>query len=117
MAVAGTGMPSNRARAGAHLEHGLATLQLEKLRHAGHDPGLRDRLAVADPKRAVAVGPAAELLRDEQLPRHLQHGPEHALVVYPAAAQLALHHALALLSGCSSGVVRGHARSPCPGRG
>ncbi len=85
--------------------------------HAGDDPRLRDRLALADAQRPVAVGAPALVVGHEQLARHLGHRRQHALVLDAAAAQLALHHARARVSGCSSGAVPGHARSPFRGRG
>ena len=61
------------AGARAHLEHRLGAVQLEQLRHAGHDPGLRHRLPVADPDGSVAIGPLALALRQKELPRDLFH--------------------------------------------
>ncbi len=40
----------------------------------------------------VPVGAAADLLGDEQLPRHLPHHLEDALVADAAAAQLPVDH-------------------------
>ena len=50
------------ARAGADLEHPLGALERQRLADRGDDPGLRDRLAVADRERRVVVGAAAMAL-------------------------------------------------------
>src|SRR5262249_47837422 len=40
----------------------------------------------------VGIGVCPALLADEFMTRNFVHGPEHTLVVNPAAAQLLLHH-------------------------
>ena len=47
---------------------------------------------LADRKRAVVVGVAAEALRHEEFPRHAAHRVEHALVGDSTAAELPLDH-------------------------
>ena len=80
------------ARAGADLQHPLVAAQLQRLADRGDDPGLGDRLRLADRQGRVGVGAAAEALGDELLARHLPHRRQHALVADPAAAQLPLDH-------------------------
>jgi hypothetical protein len=80
------------ARSGPDFEHALGSLQLERLADRGHHPGLGDRLAVPDREGRVGIGPGTHVLGDEQLPRHLAHRPEHALVLDASPAQLALDH-------------------------
>ena len=70
------------------------------------------------------VGAAAQALVDEQLARHLRHRREHALVVDPAPAELALDHPLALVGvigrqnarKCTRAVAAARARSRDHGR-
>ena len=45
------------ARPGAHLEHGVARLHRQRLRHQPHDRGLADRLPTGDGQWHVFIGP------------------------------------------------------------
>jgi hypothetical protein len=83
------------AAAGADLERAARRARPEDpLDHARHDVGLRDRLREADRQRRILVGPAGERFLHEEMPRHLRHRREHALVGDAARAQ-ALDHAVA----------------------
>ena len=59
--------------AGPDLQHALGALQRQRLADRGHDPGLGDRLAVADRQRGVGVGAPPVALRHEQLARDRRH--------------------------------------------
>jgi CRP-like cAMP-binding protein len=83
--------------AGANLQDLVGRLECQLLRHLRYDERRRDRLAVADRKRAVGVRGVAHFLGHELLARHLAHCRQHTLVLDAAGAQLALDHLLALL--------------------
>jgi hypothetical protein len=83
------------ARSGADLENLLAAVELERLADRRDDPGLGDRLALADRKRPVGVGAPAPAQRHEKLARHLRHRREDALVGDPPPSELSLDHRLA----------------------
>ena len=78
------------AGARADVEHALVALERELLRDQRNDIGLRDGLAGSDRQRRVRVRGLAELLRDEQLARHLVHRREDTLVVNAARTELPL---------------------------
>jgi hypothetical protein len=65
------------ARAGADLQHLVARLHLQRLRHQGHHLRLAQRLPEADRQRAVLVGLIEEGRRHESLPRDSLDRPQH----------------------------------------
>jgi hypothetical protein len=80
------------ARAGADVEHPLRALQREQRAHRGHDVRLGDRLALPDREGGVVVGVRHVRRRDEGLAGHALHRRQNALVLDPAATQLAVDH-------------------------
>src|SRR3954447_12215370 len=100
------------AGARAYLECAVIGPELEQRGHRRHDPGLRDRLPLADAQRAVAVRALALLRRHEALARDLLHRAQHPLVGDATAAELSLHHLKPALgvgvSRCTVGAPRGH---------
>src|SRR6266481_1591086 len=82
--------------AGAHLQNLLPPAELQQLRHAADDEGLRDRLPLPDRQRVVPVRPIAERLVHEHVARQPSHHLDHPRVSDPARDQLLLHHPLAL---------------------
>ena len=82
-------------RPGPDLEDLLRTRKPERGRHLGDDVRLGDRLSLSDGERFVGVREVPELLRDEEVTRHLFHRRKHAFVADPPAAHLFLHHAAA----------------------
>jgi len=83
------------AGAGADLEHGLAALEAQRLRHEADDVRLRDRLPVADGHRVILVGLRPERRGNEQVPLYLAHRRERARVAHAPRGDLARHHLLA----------------------
>ena len=66
--------------AGADLEHMVVGSDLEELGHAGHDEGLRDRLALRDAEGVVTVRDVLILAAHESLARNSGHRRNDALV-------------------------------------
>ncbi len=97
------------ARAGAHFEHFLVSLQPERFGHSGHDVGLRDGLAFADGEGMVFISLREVLWVHELVSRDFQEGLEHARVADVAAAQLPFHHL-----GAPLGQVRFSQTHPSP---
>ena len=65
---------------GADLEHMVVGSDLEELGHAGHDEGLRDRLALRDAEGVVTVRDVLILFAHESLARDSGHRRDDALV-------------------------------------
>src|SRR6516165_4707822 len=65
------------ARSSADLEHPLAAVEPERLRHECDDVGLRDGLALLNRQWRVFVGEFAKLLRQERLAGNAAHGVQH----------------------------------------
>ena len=82
-------------RTGPDLENLLRAGKPERGRHLGDDVRLGDRLPLPDGERLVRVGEVPHLLRNEEVPRHLFHYRQHALVANSPTADLFLHHAAA----------------------
>src|SRR5262249_53887175 len=80
------------ARAGADLEDVLLARELERLAHARHGRGRRDRLALADRQRVVAVGLRLQPLRHQPVARNRLERGEDARVANAGPRQ-ALDHA------------------------
>jgi hypothetical protein len=96
------------ARSGTDLEHATRHARFQQgLGHARHDPGLRNRLALADRQRGVFVGARGECFVDEQMPRQLAHHIEHTAVANALGGQ-AIDQTIAR-------TLRGHAE-PARGR-
>lgn len=75
----GAGGSENRglvAGASANFQNLFAGLRADGFGHEGDDVGLRDGLAVADGKRVVHVGLAAQTQREKIVERHSAHGLE-----------------------------------------
>ena len=72
---------------GPDVEDALVALEIEGGADRRDHEGLRDRLPVADRKRTVVVGPAAQLLGDEALARYAADGFQHARVADPPSAE------------------------------
>ena len=93
------------AGARADLQHAVARLHLEQVRHQRDDERLGDRLPETDVERAVGVGQVRRRRGNERVAGHLTQRPQHPRIerrIVRAAAdneRLALdclHHALAL---------------------
>src|SRR5262249_51355081 len=99
--------------AGAVPEGGPAASEGGGWGHGRDDPGLGDRLALADREGHVVVGPPLERLRDEAVARDGEEGLEHARVL-DAARREPLDHAPA--QKCALGLTRepraGHPSTP-----
>ena len=66
----------------------------QRLAHARHDVGLRDRLPEADRQRGILVGAAGDRLVDKDMPRQVADAVQHGQVGDALIAQ-ALHQAIA----------------------
>src|SRR5437899_4370512 len=64
---------------------------LEELRHARHDIGLRDGLCFGDAQGMIAVGDVAVPFTDEALARDPPHRGEHAFVADAHAPEVPDH--------------------------
>ena len=67
-------------RAGAHIQDACLWPELERGADRGDHERLRDRLPMADRKRAIGVGATPQLLGNEQLARHGGDRSEHSRV-------------------------------------
>jgi hypothetical protein len=74
---------------GAGLEHRVAGLDLQQVRHQRRDERLRRVLIHVDRERRILVGIGRQWRGDELVPRHLAHGSEHAGVDLLDAGHLA----------------------------
>ena len=83
------------AGARSDFERSFLPLQLEALRHQGHDIRLGDRLPLPDRKGIILIGRAADGRRDEQMPGHGRHGLEDPPVGDVAGPELRIHHVAA----------------------
>lgn len=78
--------------AGSDLQHLLAALEHQRLRHESDDVGLRNGLLPGDRERRIFVGKFAKLRWQEQLSRHLAHCLEHEFVTHTARGDIVLDH-------------------------
>jgi len=84
------------AAAGPDLQHALASLEREALRHQGDHVRLGDGLPLADGQGMVRVGPVSARGPDEQVPRDEAERLQHPRVSNPPARELLCDHQLAL---------------------
>ena len=80
------------ARPGAHLEHAIAGLRVERRGHQGDHVGLGDRLAAADGQGAIVVRGVPVDVRHEEMPRHEAHRLDDPRVPHAAPDDLRLDH-------------------------
>src|SRR5437868_794705 len=79
---------------GADLEDFFAALEHQGFCHEGDDVGLGNGLALANRERRIFVSEFAQLLRHEQLSRHLAHGIKDELIADAARGYVLLDHLL-----------------------
>lgn len=80
------------SRAGPDFQHPMVGFEFQGLGHAGHDVGLRDRLAEFDRQSPILVGLMSEISRQKYLSRQPFHHIQQALIPNAALDELGLDH-------------------------
>lgn len=102
-------------RAGADFEHSIGRVDFRRLRHAGDDIGLGDRLPLGDRQRRILIGEFLETLFDESFAWHRLHRLQHARISYAASCEVAFDHLVPGMSVVEHGNLWKKGRSRVPG--
>ena len=82
------------AGTGADLQDFFGALEVEGLRHQGHDVRLGYRLPFSDGQWMVVVGLTPQRFLDKQMSRNLAHRRKDSWVMDASRGELGIHHAI-----------------------